>query len=38
MRIDNNLPYRFVHPGINYFAFSETEESEPYICSCQKES
>ncbi len=38
MKIDENLPYKFVHPGINYFAFSETEESEPFLCSCQKQS
>lgn len=38
MIVDNNLPYKYVHSGLNYFAFSETEESEPYLCSCQKQS
>ncbi len=35
---DENLPWKYVHTGINYFAFSESETSKPYICSCQRES
>lgn len=35
---DENLPWKYVHTGVNYFAFAETETSKPYICSCQKES
>lgn len=35
---EENLPFPYVHSGINYFAFSETETSEPCLCSCQKES
>lgn len=35
---EENLPLPYVHAGINYFAFSENEKSEPYICSCHKES
>lgn len=38
MRVNENLPFKYVHTGTNYFAFSETESSEPYLCSCQKES
>jgi len=38
MRVDENLPFKFVHAGTNYFAFSETINSEPHLCSCQKES
>ena len=35
---EENLPFPYVHSGINYFAFSKAKRSKPYICSCQKES
>lgn len=35
---EKNLPLPYVHAGINFFAFSKTENSESCICSCQKES
>ena len=38
MIFDENLPYKYVHPGTNYFAFSERADSEAYICRCQKQS
>ena len=38
MVIDENLPYKYVHSGINYFAFSESKDSQPYLCSCQRQS
>lgn len=38
MRVDENLPFKYVHTGTNYFAFSEAEDSIPYLCSCQRES
>lgn len=38
MIYDENLPYKYIHPGTNYYAFSESEDSVTYLCSCQKES
>lgn len=35
---EENLPFPYVHSGINYFAFSKSKSSKPYVCSCQRES